>query len=59
MILSVGKDGFFKVWQAETKLCISVISTQATEALCMAYNIDRSLIYVGTNKEDLLVIKIH
>lgn len=38
VIVSIAKDGFLKVWDAETRLCISVISTQTTEAVSMAYN---------------------
>ena len=30
VILSTGKDGFFKLWHAETRLCLGVISTAAT-----------------------------
>jgi WD40 repeat protein len=59
VIVSIAKDGFLKVWDAETRLCISVISTQTTEAVSMTYNLEKSLIYVGTNKEDLLMVKIN
>jgi len=30
VVLSTGKDGFFKIWDAETRLCLSVIATGAT-----------------------------
>jgi hypothetical protein len=39
VILSTAKDGFLKAWDAETRLCIAVISTQTTEAVSMAYNL--------------------
>lgn len=58
VILSSGKDGFFKVWHAHTRLCLAVISTSATEATSFAYSSARSLVYVGTNKEDLCILKL-
>ncbi len=30
VIFSLGKDGFFKTWNADTLLCMSAISTQTT-----------------------------
>jgi hypothetical protein len=30
VVLSTGKDGFLKIWDAETRLCLSVIATGAT-----------------------------
>ena len=57
-MLSTGKDGFFKVWDAETRLCLSVIATGATEATAFAYCPTRSLVFVGTNKEEISIIKL-
>lgn len=59
VIFSTGKDGFFKLWHAETRLCLGVISTAATEATAFAYSSARSLIFVGTNKEDLTIVKLN
>jgi hypothetical protein len=59
VILSTAKDGFFKLWHAETRLCLSVISTAATEATAFAYSQARGLIFVGTNKEELTIIKLN
>jgi WD40 repeat protein len=59
VVISTGKDGFLKLWDADTRLCLSVISTQTTEALSFAYSPERSLIYVGTNKEDIALVSIH
>ena len=59
IILSTGKDGFFKVWHAENRLCLSVISTSATEATSFAFSPTRSLIFVGTNKENMTILKLH
>lgn len=58
-ILSTGKDGFFKIWHAHTRLCLGVIATSATEATAFAYNPAHSLLFVGTNKEDLALVKIN
>jgi WD40 repeat protein len=38
IIISIGKDGFLKLWDAENNLCLSVVSTQTTEALSFSYN---------------------
>ena len=59
VILSTGKDGFFKLWHADTRLCLSVVSTSATEATAFAYCHSRSLIFIGTNKEDLTLVKVN
>jgi hypothetical protein len=38
IILSLGKDGFFKIWNADSLLCMTAISTNTTEAFSMVYN---------------------
>ena len=38
---------------------MSVISTSATEATSFAYLPTKSLVYVGTNKEDLSILKFN
>jgi hypothetical protein len=38
VIFSLGKDGFFKVWNADTLLCLNAISTQTTEAFSMVFH---------------------
>lgn len=58
VVLSTGKDGFFKIWDAETRLCLSVIATGATEATAFAYCHERSLVFVGTNKEEISILKL-
>jgi len=37
VIFSLGKDGFFKIWNSETLLCICAITTKTTEAYSMYY----------------------
>lgn len=50
VILSVGKDGFFRVWDLRTCLCLAALSCQVTEAYCMHLDTHRNVVYVGTNK---------
>lgn len=50
VILSVGKDGFFRVWDLTTCLCLTALSCQVTEVYCMHYDSTRALVYIGTNK---------
>jgi len=50
VVFSTAKDGFFKVWDADTRLCLAVIATGATEATAFAYCGERGLVFVGTNK---------
>jgi hypothetical protein len=58
IVLSTAKDGFFKIWNADTRLCLSVIATGATEATAFAYCPERSLVFVGTNKEEISILKL-
>ena len=59
VIFSTGKDGFFKIWNVDNRLCLGVIATSGTEATSFAYSSIRSMIFVGTNKEDLTLIKLN
>ena len=59
VILSLGKDGFFKIWNAESLLCMHAVSTQTTEAFSMIFQYEKNLVYIGTNREDMPVIKIN
>lgn len=38
VIMSLGKDGFFKLWNADSLLCMNAVSTQTTEAFSMVYH---------------------
>lgn len=48
--MSLGKDGFFKLWNADSLLCMNAISTQTTEAFSMVYHEEKELVYIGTNR---------
>lgn len=37
IIMSLGKDGFFKIWNSDSLLCMHALSTQTTEAFSMAF----------------------
>jgi WD40 repeat protein len=37
-IMSLGKDGFFKIWNADSLICMHAVSTQTTEAFSMVFN---------------------
>ncbi len=37
VIMSLGKDGFFKIWNADSLLCMHAVSTQTTEAFSMVF----------------------
>lgn len=50
VIFSVGKDGFFRVWDLNTCLCLTALSCQVTEVYSMYYDQTRALAYIGTNK---------
>lgn len=50
VILSVGKDGFFRVWDMRNSLCYASISCQVTEIYCMYLDPYRNIVYIGTNK---------
>ena len=56
-ILSIGKDGFLRVWNMNNLICLSAISCQVTEAYCMLVNQQKSLVYIGTNKEDIVEVE--
>lgn len=56
-ILSVGKDGFLRVWNLNNLLCLSALSCQVTEAYCMLVNRQKSIVYIGTNKEDIVEVE--
>lgn len=59
IIFSLGKDGFFKIWNADSLLCINAISTNTTEAFSMVYYQEKGLVYIGTNKEDIPILRIN
>jgi hypothetical protein len=51
VVLSTGKDGFFKIWDTESLLCLGVLTVGATEATSLVYCPERGLAYIGTNKD--------
>lgn len=57
VVLSVGKDGFFRVWDLNTCLCLTALSCQVTEVYSMYYDSTRALAYIGTNKEEIVTIE--
>lgn len=57
-LLSIGKDGYFKVWDLSNLLCIGVVG-MIGEALTMHVNSDHQLIYVGMDNEKVNIIKLH
>lgn len=56
VIISVGKDGFLRVWDMKNCLCLASLSCQVTEIYCMYLDPLRNIVYVGTNKEDIVVV---
>ena len=54
VILSVGKDGFIRVWNLSNLLCLAALSCQVTEVYCLHVDRVRNIVYVGTNKEDIV-----
>lgn len=55
-ILSIGKDGFLRVWNLENQLCLAVVCLQVTEAYSLYVDSDRKIAYIGTNKEDIVEV---
>lgn len=57
VVLSVGKDGFLRVWNLNNRLCLCALSCQVTEAYCLHVDESKQVVYVGTNKEDVVEVE--
>lgn len=47
-----------KVWSLTSLQLLDVYSTLTNEVCCFAYNPFSNLLYVGTNREDILIVKL-
>jgi putative ubiquitin-RnfH superfamily antitoxin RatB of RatAB toxin-antitoxin module len=56
VVMSVGKDGFFRLWDMNSCSCLAALSCQVTEAYCIYFEPQRNVVYVGTNKEEIVTI---
>lgn len=59
VVVSVGKDGFLRVWDMNSQLCLCSLSCQVTEIYSMYLDTNRNVIYVGTNKEDITIVEFN
>lgn len=58
LIVSCGRDGFVKAWNLKTLQLLDVFASLSNEVCCMAYNPELNLLYVGSNREEIGIVKI-
>lgn len=56
--MSASKDGLFKVWDLDLQASVDTVSSQNNEIWSMCFNQQQQIAILGTNTQDLLVIKL-
>jgi len=58
LIVSCARDGFVKVWSLKNLQLLDVFASLSNEVCCMAYNADLNLLYVGSNREEIVIVRL-
>lgn len=59
LVISCGRDGFVKVWNLKSLQLLDVFASLSNEVCCMAYNAELNLLYVGSNREEIVIVKVY